>query len=92
MFRIKSSIGSWVSNIRYFVFNMLDLCIIYIFLTTSCFTTFLSLLKWTEAGNNLSTCNLSSLLFKLFKLLGAFLNLSISNLSTLDFKLAKSTF
>ena len=36
--------------------------------------------------------NLSSLLFKLLKLVGTFFNLSISYLSILDFKLAKSTF
>ena len=36
--------------------------------------------------------DLSTLLFKLFKLLSTFFNLSISNLSTSDFKLAKSVF
>ena len=43
-------------------------------------------------GNNLSTSNLSTLLFKLLRPLGTFFNLSISNLLTLDFKLAKWTF
>ena len=43
-------------------------------------------------GTNLSTSNLSTLLFKLFKLVGTFFNLSMSNLSTSDFKLAKSVF
>ena len=56
------------------------------------FTTSLSLLKSTGTGTNLSTSNLSTLLFKLLKLVGTFFSLSISNLSTLDFKLAKSTF
>ena len=42
----------------------------------------------TGTGTNLSTSNLSTLLFiKLLKLLGSFFNLSTS-----DFKLAKSTF
>ena len=36
--------------------------------------------------------DLSTLLFKLFKLLSTFFSLSISNLSTSDFKLAKSVF
>ena len=38
------------------------------FLTTSVFTTSLSLLKLTGTGANLSTSNLSPLLFKLLKL------------------------
>ena len=63
-----------------------------VFLTISFFTASLSLLKSTGAGTNLSTSNLSTLLFKLLKLVGTFFSLSISNLSTLDFKLAKSTF
>ena len=50
------------------------------------FTTSLNLLKSTGAGINLSTSNLSALLFKLVKLVSIFLNLSISNLSTSDFK------
>ena len=44
------------------------------------------------AGTNLSKSNLSTLLFKLLKLVGTFFSLSISNLSTSDFTLAKSTF
>ena len=44
------------------------------FLTTSFFTTSLSLLKSTETGTNLSTSNLYTLLFKLFKLVGTFLS------------------
>ena len=43
-------------------------------------------------GTNLSTPNLSTLLFKSIKPLGTFFNLSMSNLSTSDFKLAKSVF
>ena len=57
------------------------------FLTTSFFTTLLSLHKSTGTGTNLSTFNLSILLFKLLKLAGKFLKLLISNLSTFDFKL-----
>ena len=62
------------------------------FLTTSFFTTSLSLIKSVGTGTNLSRSNLSTLLFKLFKLLDIFFNLSISSLPTLDFKFAKSTF
>ena len=62
------------------------------FLTKSFFTTSLSLLKSTRAGTDLSVCNLSTLLFKLLKLVGTFFNLSIPNLSTSDFKLPKSCF
>ena len=61
-------------------------------LTISFFSTSLNLLKSTGVSNNLSTSNLSTLLFKLLKLVGRFYNLSISNLSTSDIKLAKSTF
>ena len=61
-------------------------------MTTSFFTTSLSLLKSTGTGTNLSTSNLSTLLSKLLKLVGKFFSLSIPNLSKLDFKLAKSTF
>ena len=61
------------------------------FLTTSFFTTSISLLKSTGTCTNLSTSNLSSLLLKLSKLVDTFFNLSISNLSILDLKLAKST-
>ena len=42
------------------------------FLTTSFFTTWLSLLKSTRTGTNLSTSNLSTLLFKLLILVGIF--------------------
>ena len=62
------------------------------FLTKSFFITSLSLLKSTRAGTDLSVCNLSTLLFKLLKLVGTFFNLSIPNLSTSDFKLPKSCF
>ena len=55
------------------------------------FTASLSLLKSTGTDTDLLTSNLSTLLSKLFKLLGAFLSLSKTNLSTLNFKLAKST-
>ena len=54
------------------------------FLTTSFFTTSLSLLKSTGTGTNLSTSNLSTLLFKWLKLVGTFFDLSISDLSTLN--------
>ena len=60
------------------------------FLTTLFFAISLSLLKSTETGANLSTSNLSTLLFKLLKSFGNFSNLSISNVSTADFKLAKT--
>ena len=56
------------------------------FLTTSFFTTSLSLYKSTGTGTNLSVSNLSTLL-KLLKPHGTFLNLSIS-----DFEIAKSVF
>ena len=59
---------------------------------TSCFTTSLSLLRSTGTGPSLPTCNLSTFLAKLFKLIGMFFSLSISNFSTLDFKFAKSNF
>ena len=62
------------------------------FLATSLFTTSIRLLKSRGAGTNLSRSNLSTLLFKLFKLVITFFNLSLSSLSTLDFELAKSTF
>ena len=61
------------------------------FLTTSFFTISLNLLESTEIVITLSTPNLTTLLFKLFKLVGRFLVLSLSNLSTSDLKLAKST-
>ena len=80
-----------ISGIQSLIFFLLALHTS--FSTTSFFTTSLSLLKSRGKGNTLSTSNLSSLLFKLFKLVGTFfIYLSISNLSTLDFKLAKSTF
>ena len=60
------------------------------FLTTSFFTTSLSFLKLIGADTNLSTSNLSYLLFKLITLVGTFFNLSISNLSMSDYKLAES--
>ena len=63
-----------------------------VFLTTSFFTTLLSLLKSTGTGANLSISNLSTLLFKLLKLFGKLFNLSISNLSTSVFKLTRSDF
>ena len=62
------------------------------FSKTSFFTTSLSLPKSTGTGTNLSTSNLSTLLFQLLELVGTFLNLLIPNLSKLDFKLAKSIF
>ena len=62
------------------------------FLTTLFFTTSHTVLKSTGTGTNLSTSNLSSLPFKLLKLLDIFFNLSIPNLSTPYFKLVKSLF
>ena len=62
------------------------------FLTTLFFTTSLSLLRSSRTGTNLSTSNLSTLLFKLVKLVGTFFNLLISNLSISGFELAKSDF
>ena len=44
------------------------------FLTTSFFTSSLNLLKSTGAGTNLSSSNLSTLLFKLLNLIGTFSN------------------
>ena len=62
------------------------LSIIYIFFNDIIFIISLSLLKSTGTGNNLSTSNLSILLFKFLKVVETF------NLSILDFELAKSTF
>ena len=59
---------------------------------TSFFNASLNLLKSTGTGTNLSTSNLSSLLFKLLKFLGTFFSLSVFNLYTSNFKLAKSVF
>ena len=59
---------------------------------TSLSTTSLNFFKSTETGFNLSTSNLSTLLFKLFKPLGGFSNSSICDLSTPNFTLAKSAF
>ena len=44
----------------------------------------LSLHKSAGTGTNSSTFNLSTLLFKLLKLVGTFFNLSVSNLSNLN--------
>ena len=60
-----------------------------VFLTTSSFTTSLSLLKSTGVFSNLPISNLSTLLFKLSKPFDTFFNLSVSNSSISDFKLAK---
>ena len=54
------------------MFLILALCTS--FLTTSFYTTSISLLKSTGADTNLSTSNLSTLLFKLYKLVGIFFN------------------
>ena len=73
------------------MFNIFELSIIiYILLNDIIFTTSLSLLQPTGTGTNLSTSNLSTLLFKLLKLVGTFFNLSLSDLSTLDYRLTKS--
>ena len=50
------------------------------FLTTLFFTASVGLLKSTGTGTNLSTSNLSALLFQLLEPLGTFFNLSIYNL------------
>ena len=57
------------------------------FLTTSLFTTLLSLIKLTGTGANLSMLNLSTLPFKLLKSSGTVFNLSTAILSTSAFKL-----
>ena len=62
------------------MFNIVDLSIIYIFLTISFFTTSLSLLKLTGTGINLSTSNLSVLLLKFLKLVGAFYEYQFINI------------
>ena len=54
------------------MFLILALCTS--FLMTSFYTTSISLLKSTGADTNLSTSNLSTLLFKLYKLVGIFFN------------------
>ena len=61
-------------------------------LTTLSFTASLRLLTSKGTGTNLSKSNLSTLLYKLLKLIGTFFNLSISNLTTSDFKLAGPNF
>ena len=81
-----------ISNIRYFIFNICDLTIIYTVFSTSCFTISLSLLKSTGTGTNLSESNLSTLLFKLFRSVGTVFSLSVSYLPTSDFRLPKSVF
>ena len=58
-------------------------------MTTSFFTTSLNSRKSTATGTYLPTSNLSTLLFKLLKLVGTLFSLSTFNLSTLYFKLAK---
>ena len=60
-------------------------------LTTSFFTTSLSLLKSIGTGTNLSTPNLSNLVFKFLKLVGAFFNLSIAYSSTSSTNIDLST-
>ena len=53
-----------------------------VFLTNSFFTTLLSLLKSTGTDANLLTSTLSTLLFKLLKLVDKLFNLSMSNSTT----------
>ena len=60
-------------------------------LTTSFFTTSLSLLKSTVVSN-LEISNLSTFLFKLLQSFSTFSYLSVPNLSISDFKLALSAF
>ena len=61
-------------------------------LTTSFFTTLLSLLKSAGVFSNLSKSNLSTSLFKLLKPLGIIWNWLVSNSSTSYYKLTKSNF
>ena len=63
-----------------------------VFLTTSLFTTLLSLLKSTGAVSVFTISNLSILLFKLLNLVGTLFTWSVSNLSTSAFKLTRSDF
>ena len=64
------------SNIRYFIFNIFHFNIIFNVLTTVFPTTSFSLLKSTGTRTNLSISNLSTLLFKLLKLVETFFSLS----------------
>ena len=61
IFFIKSRISSYVSNIRYFIFNNFDLSVTYIFFNSISFTTSISLLKSTGESTNLLTSNLFTL-------------------------------
>ena len=61
-----------ISDILSSIFLILALYVS--FLTTSFFTSSLNLLKSTGAGTNLSSSNLSTLLFKLLNLVGTFSN------------------
>ena len=63
-----------------------------VFLTTSFFTTSLSLLKSACVVPDLPIFNLSTLCFKLLKSLRTFSNSSMSSLSVCDFKVARSAF
>ena len=63
-----------------------------VFLTTSFFTTLLSLLKSTGVVSNFAISQLSTLFFKLLKLVGTLFNLLTSILSTSTFKLTRSDF
>ena len=63
-----------------------------VFLTNSFFTTLLSLLKSTGTGANFTISNLSTLLYKLLKIISKLFNLSIFNLSISAFKLTRSDF
>ena len=60
-----------------------------VILTTSFFTTLLSLAESTGVISNFPVSNLSTLIFKLLKLAGKLFNLSISNLLASTFKLTK---
>ena len=75
-FSLRSSFSSYASSIRCLIFSIFDLALYTSFSKTSFFTTSLSLLlKSTGTSTNLSISNLSTLLFKLLKLLGTFFNL-----------------
>ena len=63
-----------------------------VFLKTSFFTTSLIFFKSTEAVANLSTSNLSALVFNWLMPRGTFFNSSISNSSIVVFKVAELSF
>ena len=77
---------------KYLVFNIFDLSIIFSFLLISFFTSIISLLKSTGVLSNFPVSNLSTLTFKMLKALINWFNSSTSILSALDSKLTKLIF